>query len=189
MTVKLLLNIAAFAWPVSEVVLGIVRRARRNTSVVKDRGSIALLWSVIVLSFFAAFALRHTPAARMPMSPALLSAVALVLLVAGLAIRWIAIITLGRFFTTTVAISADQRIIRRGPYAVVRHPSYTGLCLAFLGLGFAFGSWLSLVVLVAPITLAILYRIRIEETALKEAFGEEYRAYSRETARLVPWIF
>jgi protein-S-isoprenylcysteine O-methyltransferase Ste14 len=186
---RVILNIAMVAWPVSEIVLGIVRKSRQSTSAEKDRGSVMLLWGVIAISSFAAVALRLSSVGRMSIPATPLVIIALVLLGGGLVIRWIAIVTLGRFFTTTVAISADHRIIRDGLYSVVRHPSYTGLLLAFLGLGFAFGNWLSLAALMVPVTAALLHRIRIEETALHEAFGQEYAAYMKETARLVPGIF
>jgi len=66
---------------------------------------------------------------------------------------------------------------------------YTGALLAFLGLGFCFGNWLSILFLTVPIIGAFLWRIRIEETALLDALGREYRDYMRRTERLVPWVY
>src|SRR5437773_11448726 len=57
----------------------------------------------------------------------------LVLFVAGLILRWWAIITLGRFFTVDVAIEKDHELVERGPFRWVRHPSYTGVMVAFGG--------------------------------------------------------
>lgn len=51
-----------------------------------------------------------------------------------------------------------QPVITAGPYRYVRHPSYTGLLLAFLGLGVFFGNWLSVIVLFVPITFAVIHR-------------------------------
>ena len=56
------------------------------------------------------------------------------LFVAGLILRWWAIITLGRFFTVDVTIEKDHELVERGPFRIVRHPSYTGVLLAFVGL-------------------------------------------------------
>ena len=64
--------------------------------------------------------------------------------VVGIAIRWYAIVYLGRFFTVNVAIAADHRLIDSGPYRFVRHPSYIGALMAFLGLGLTLGNWVSL---------------------------------------------
>ena len=71
----------------------------------------------------------------------------------------------------------------------MRHPSYLGLVLIFLAIGIYSRNWISLAIAVVPPTVALLYRIRVEEAALREAFGEEYTAYSRTTKRLVPGIY
>jgi len=88
-----------------------------------------------------------------------------------------------------VAIHAEQRIVRHGPYRCVRHPSYTGLLLAFVGLGLSFGSSLSLAAVVVPITGAMLCRIRVEEEALVNALGEQYASCATGTKRLIPGIY
>ena len=59
----------------------------------------------------------------------------------GLLLRWWSFAALGVYFTTVVKISADQVVIERGPYRVLRHPSYTGLLAAFLGAGLMLGNW------------------------------------------------
>ncbi|HEY4257482.1 MAG TPA: isoprenylcysteine carboxylmethyltransferase family protein [Candidatus Udaeobacter sp.] len=57
--------------------------------------------------------------------------VGVVLFVTGLLLRWWAIITLGRFFTVDVTIEKDHELVERGPFRMLRHPSYTGVLLAF----------------------------------------------------------
>jgi protein-S-isoprenylcysteine O-methyltransferase len=109
--------------------------------------------------------------------------------VAGIALRWWAIIHLGRFFTVNVAIAADHRVVDDGPYRFVRHPSYTGALMSFVGLGLTTGNWLAAVVLVVPISVAFLRRITIEERVLAAALGEPYRAYAARTKRLVPFLY
>ena len=61
--------------------------------------------------------------------------------------------------------------------------------MSFLGLGVYFANYLSLVVIFLPILAAFMYRIRVEEKALIDAFGEEYRGYQAETKRLVPGMY
>jgi protein-S-isoprenylcysteine O-methyltransferase Ste14 len=114
---------------------------------------------------------------------------ALGMMVAGILIRWQAILTLGRFFTTRVAIHDDHRLVQTGMYRTIRHPAYAGLLLTFLGLGVSLGNWVSVLVIVVPITAVFLYRIRIEEESLLEEFGGQYREYCRTSKRLVPWIY
>jgi protein-S-isoprenylcysteine O-methyltransferase Ste14 len=115
--------------------------------------------------------------------------VGLALFLVGIILRWYAIIVLGKFFTVDVAIAKEHRVVDSGPYRWVRHPSYTGALLAFLGIGFCLGNWLSILCLMIPIAAAFLWRIRIEERALLEALGQDYRAYMRRTKRLLPFLY
>ena len=86
-------------------------------------------------------------------------------------------------------MTGGQRVVRRGLYGVVRHPSYTGLLLRYLGFGLALANWLSAALVFLPLLCATVYRIRVEEKALLEHFGEEYAAYAGATKRLVPGIY
>lgn len=170
----------------SELTLGIVRRARGGATTTRDRGSMAVLWVVILISIAAALLGARWRPGRLPLSAAARDATAIAIMAAGLLLRWISIFTLGRFFTVDVAAHADHKLVDFGPYRLVRHPSYTGLLIAFLGLGVFFGSWLGIVILLVPITLALLYRIRVEEVALRGALGADYEAYCARTKRLIP---
>jgi protein-S-isoprenylcysteine O-methyltransferase Ste14 len=111
------------------------------------------------------------------------------LLLAGVAFRWVAIYTLGKYFTGTVLIKGDHRLIRTGLYKHLRHPAYTGSLVAHLGLGLSFSNWFSLALSVVPYVVAAAYRMHVEEQALREAFGEEYVTYSRDTKRLIPKVY
>jgi protein-S-isoprenylcysteine O-methyltransferase Ste14 len=113
----------------------------------------------------------------------------LALLVTGIAIRWTAIYALGKYFTCTVLIKDDHRLIKTGLYKHLRHPAYTGALIAHLGLGLSFSNWFSLTLSVAPYLIAVMYRMHVEEQALTETFGEEYRDYSRGTKRLIPKLY
>ncbi len=92
------------------------------------------------------------------------------LFVAGIGLRWHAIVSLGRFFTVNVAIREDHHIVTAGPYGLIRHPSYTGLMMMMLAIAISFGNWISALVAFVPFTAALLWRIRIEEAARVKNF-------------------
>jgi len=116
--------------------------------------------------------------------------------VLGLSVAWLgmaekawSVRALGEFFTVDVTVAADQRVIDDGPYALVRHPSYTGMLMAILGFGIALDSWGAVAAALFLPLAAVVIRIRHEEAMLRRELGEPYEAYARRTARLVPGIW
>lgn len=172
----------------SEVCLALTRRSRgRGASL--DRHSLALLWGVILVSV----GLSIVATDRFPQAALLyrrgLYLIGLGLFLCGVILRWYSIWYLGRYFTVDVAIAKGHRVINAGPYRLIRHPSYTGALIAFLGFGFCLGNWLSILCLTLPIIGVFMWRIHVEERALTEALGDDYRAYMRCTKRLIPLIY
>lgn len=113
----------------------------------------------------------------------------LAVLIIALVIRWSAIFTLGKFFSSNVAILDSQKLNRSGLYRFIRHPSYLGLLLVFLAIGLHSRNWLSFAIVLAPTAAALLYRIHVEESALLQAFGTEYVSYCKSTSRLIPGLY
>lgn len=111
------------------------------------------------------------------------------LVFAGLALRWAAVLSLGPAFTVQIAILQQHTLKTDGVYKYIRHPSYTGLLLYYLGLGLAMQNWLCLFLLVAGPLAAVLYRIRQEEAVLAAYFGETYKDYASRTRKIIPFIF
>ncbi|HEY6866032.1 MAG TPA: isoprenylcysteine carboxylmethyltransferase family protein [Candidatus Eisenbacteria bacterium] len=185
-----LLGVAVLLWPLSEIVLSLVRRSRgvRGARAL-DQGSGTLIWVAIAAGITLAVVCSGVPATRLRLPAALRLVAALLLLLAGLGLRIWAIVTLGRFFTVDVALHEGQRVVREGPYRWVRHPSYAGALIAFVGAGLAMDNALSLLFAVVPFLLAVLRRIAVEERALVQGLGEEYAAYARVTKRLVPGLY
>jgi protein-S-isoprenylcysteine O-methyltransferase Ste14 len=179
------------AWVASEVAILIFRRTRGRTAgcQIHDRGSLLLLWPVIIASIALGtwYAQLHSPDLLRDASQARL--LSILFLAFGLAIRWMAILKLGRSFTANVTIQQRQRVEKTGVFRFVRHPSYTGLLVIFAGIGLNTRSSVGLAIVILPITLALLYRIHVEEKALSEAFGDEYQSYCRSTKRLIPGVF
>jgi protein-S-isoprenylcysteine O-methyltransferase Ste14 len=113
----------------------------------------------------------------------------LVVLVGGMMFRWYAIRVLGRFFTFDVAISAGQTVIETGPYRWIRHPSYLGSLVGYVGVGMTLGNWVALLVPAVCMMAAYSYRIPVEERALVAGLGQAYEEYRERTWRLVPFVY
>jgi protein-S-isoprenylcysteine O-methyltransferase Ste14 len=96
--------------------------------------------------------------------------------------------SLGGFFSTTVQITSDQRIVTGGPYRVIRHPAYSDSLFTLLGLGLSAKTWGGTLVIVVLFGLVYAYRISIEENLLKAEFGQEYVHYAKKTKRLIPFL-
>ena len=178
----------AIAWGVSELILAIVRRSSSSSSERKDGSSLLLLWVAIGAGIFMAIVATHVPSAAMPLAPSILGAIAIMLIVLGLALRIAAVLTLRRFFTVDVAIHEGHTVVDHGLYRYVRHPAYAGVLLSFLGFGVGLGNWLSVAAMFVPVALAITYRIRVEERALIAALGDAYVQYAARTKRLIPGV-
>jgi protein-S-isoprenylcysteine O-methyltransferase Ste14 len=111
------------------------------------------------------------------------------LLIVGSLFRRYCIRILGKYFTAAVIVNANQPVIENGPYRWIRHPGYTAVIIVFLGIGFALGSWLSLVILLLEACFVYSWRVIAEEKALLDTIGEPYRAYMARTKRFIPFIF
>jgi len=94
---------------------------------------------------------------------------------------------LGRNWSQAVTLKEDHELITSGPYALVRHPIYTGLLLALLGSAIARGEWRG--ALAVLIFFGVLWqKLRLEEKWMRTQFGESYESYSERVAALVPYI-
>jgi protein-S-isoprenylcysteine O-methyltransferase Ste14 len=96
---------------------------------------------------------------------------------------------LGRFFTRSVMIREDHRVITGGPYRLLRHPAYSGTLLTGLGFGVMLGSWLSIAIMFIGVLVALLPRILHEERVLEASLGDPYRDFARGRKRLVPFVW
>ncbi len=116
-------------------------------------------------------------------------ALGVVLICSGCALRYWAILTLGRFFRFVITIQNNHRVITNGPYRLVRHPAYTGAILIQLGVGIGLANSLSLLICLVVPMFGFIPRIQREELALTADLGAEYRDYAATTKRLIPKIW
>jgi protein-S-isoprenylcysteine O-methyltransferase Ste14 len=173
-------------WFFSEVILS--RLLRSGNSIDYDKSSLRILWITIILSIAIGLFLHFKSVGQLNYLPFLSYYIGILLIFGGLIIRWIAILTLKKSFTVNVSVSENQTIIRSGIYKSIRHPSYLGSLLSFLGLGLAFNNWITLLIIFLPICLAFLYRIEVEEDTLRKAFPD-YTEYMQHTKRLIPGVY
>lgn len=159
------------------------RALSRRGATVRTAGGLAALVPYFFWVPYVVIALRPGPEVLVPDALAWLG---VALSVAGVAFSLCAVVTLGRHYDLVLEVHQDHELVRRGPYALVRHPVYTGLALHFAGVCLATGN----AVLIAG-TLLVSYpafyiRARAEERLLRDRFGAEYEKYAREVPMLVP---
>lgn len=96
---------------------------------------------------------------------------------------------LGRMWSVTLELRDNHKLVTDGLYRYVRHPMYSSFTLFALAQFLLLQNWIA-----GPaglICFGILFFMRVgrEEQVMVETFGDEYRAYMRRTARIVPWIY
>jgi protein-S-isoprenylcysteine O-methyltransferase Ste14 len=165
----------------------VVFRLKTNEAENRDHFSLKLLMIGGPLAYAISISLAFGPIGAIPW--AALRVAGLLVMGVGIVVRSTAIFQLGRFHTPNVAVRADHQLRETGLYRYVRHPSYLGALIAFLGFTLALGNWLSVTVMMCATAGIYLYRIHEEDAALSLAFGEAYRQYSKRTKRLIPWLY
>jgi protein-S-isoprenylcysteine O-methyltransferase Ste14 len=113
----------------------------------------------------------------------------LVVVVCGTILRMHCWKMLGEFFTHTVTIANDHKVINIGAYRFLRHPAYLGGWLNLLGLGLTLGNFASLALITIGSFAIFHYRITVEEHALEKALGEQYKQFKQSRARLIPFVY
>lgn len=118
--------------------------------------------------------------------PAWLRWAGALVLYAGILLLWRAHYYLGKSFHSLVVQKEDQDFVHSGPYRHVRHPIYTAYVLSYVGGGLLAASWVLTFLPGSLFALMIALRVREEEQAMVDRFGEPYEAYMSRTARFVP---
>jgi protein-S-isoprenylcysteine O-methyltransferase Ste14 len=135
---------------------------------------------IYVASGFPAFANR-------PHSPwlALLGAI---VAIAALVMFHLTHQALGRYWSVSLQMRENHKLISDGVYARIRHPMYTAFWLWAIAQALLLPNWIA--GLSGLVGFGTLYLLRVgpEEEMLVKTFGEEYRAYMRRTGRLTPWF-
>lgn len=181
--------IIGLTWTASELFIAISTRKRQESEVQAELHSEKLIWLVICLSLLFALSVKNFHWFTIGLSANAKLNIGFSLLALGLGLRIYAVFCLGTFFTTQLSIQTTHRLIIKGPYRYIRHPSYTGLILSFTGAGIAMGDFLSVFILLIPLIYILIKRINIEEPLLQRHFGKDYAQYCQQTKKLIPGLY
>ena len=185
--IKILIYLS-YLFGTSELILTVTKRSKqKNVKRKNDRGSLIILWVIIIMSITAGFNLADYKTWNS--LNYFIYAVGILVYLAGMIIRWTSIIQLKKAFTVDVVISQKQELKTDGLYKIVRHPSYLGIALISSGLSIGMNSLFSFLVLTLPVFFAIIYRIYVEEAILLEEFGVKYEKYCKTTRKIIPFIY
>ena len=130
----------------SEAFLTIKKRSNKDTRKSgKDRLTLASLWIVVSVSIFLSILFREMIGPNVPIT--VVTVGGLLMAISGSLLRWTAIKQLKEAFTVDVSIVSEHNLKTDGVYRYVRHPSYTGLLMNYVGVGIAMNNIYSFAVL------------------------------------------
>ena len=188
-TIQLFWLLLGSSWALLEIAIVVKTRVPCNAMTEQKYRSEKLIWAVILTALTVALSFKQLHLATVPIAYVQRQTIAFILLSLGLVLRFYAVVSLGRFFSTTAMTRHQHILIAHGPYQLIRHPAYTGLLISFFAAGLAMGDFLSLLFLLVPVAYVLNQRIRIEEQGLIEHFGTAYDDYRVHTKKLIPWLY
>ena len=100
-----------------------------------------------------------------------------------------AVRTLGKEWSITARLVEGHKLATSGPYALVRHPIYSGMLGMLLATGLAISHWAALLAALLIFFIGTTIRVRSEEKLLREAFGEQFETYARRVRAIVPGLY
>lgn len=96
-------------------------------------------------------------------------------------------LTLGGNWSSKATVKEGHELIVKGPYALARHPIYTGLLLAAVGTALAVAEWRCILGFVL-ILLALIVKMSQEERLMMETFPKTYPRYRQRVKAVIPWV-
>ena len=110
------------------------------------------------------------------------------LFAAACALSWTATIALGKQLRVDAALIEGHRLVRSGPYGIVRHPIYTSMLAVLLGTGILIAGWYLLPAGIVLFLVGTAIRIRVEDSLLEGRFAGEFQQYRRSVKGFIPFI-
>ena len=186
--------IAGAAWCVLVVVWIIAYVARVRTpglSHARSHLTLQVPAACLLVTSFALLLNAHSYNLRMQVTPpdGPFGLLGDVLVLAGLGFAIWARVVLGQNWSGLVMMVRDgHQLVQDGPYAIVRHPIYTGLLAAILGTALTLGTLASWIAVVSGLA-GILLRVDVEERLMASEFGDAHAAYRARTRKLIPFVW
>ncbi len=186
---KIIIIIAvAYLYGFFEVLMNLRQRSKSKVTSMGDKGSLWWLFSLITVGYALSFSIGATKIGRIYYWNTFF-AIGMTLFVIGFMIRIFSILTLKQYFTYSISEVENHKIIDTGLYHFIRHPGYLGQLIIFLGISTSISNWLSILVMMIPISLGYLYRIKVEERFMVDKLGKDYLAYQAQTKRIIPMVY
>jgi protein-S-isoprenylcysteine O-methyltransferase Ste14 len=189
MKIKLIIIIAfSIFYGLFEIFMSRRQEGKREISTSGDKGS--LWWLIISISvgYWLSFIVASTKIGRI-YHWNIFFAIGTFLAIIGLIIRVTSILSLKRQFTYTVTKIENHELIETGLYKIIRHPGYLGQLIIFLGIAISLSNWISILLMIIPLFLGYLNRIKVEEKFMVKQIGQKYIEYKTRTKRLIPAIY
>jgi protein-S-isoprenylcysteine O-methyltransferase Ste14 len=120
--------------------------------------------------------------------PAWLRWIGLVMAAGSLPLFWWVHSALGSNFSGTLHVREEHTLVTHGPYRRVRHPMYTAFYIYLLGILFLTANWFIGGFFLTGLTVVVINRLKNEESAMVEKFGDRYLEYMKHTGRFLPPI-
>lgn len=188
-----LFNFALLMLFISEIFIFVYAHEKKDRKVIsRDRGTKWLLYLNFIVCIFISFynvSKKAFDFIRMMKLPGFCIELGIGLMLLGIVIRVSAVLTLRKAFTLNVQVTSRQKLITLGLYQKIRHPAYTGNILSLVGVALALRNLLSVITVFCCCIICYQIRITVEETVLKNRFGDEYTSYQHNTYKLFPFIF
>jgi protein-S-isoprenylcysteine O-methyltransferase Ste14 len=157
-------------------------RGTKAASVVNSRSrwGVLLQFFAFVLLWQGHFWLRPLPAWR--------AAISILLFALATLLSWTSSRALAGQLRVDAALGADHRLVRSGPYALVRNPIYTSMLLVLCAVAVVIAGWKLFLAALLLFVGGTEIRVRIEERLLASHFGEEFQAYKRTVPAYLPFL-
>ena len=186
---KIIIIIAvSYLYGFFEVFMNLRQRSKSKVITSSDKSSLWWLYGLITLGYALSFSIGATRIGRIYAWNTFFI-IGMALFAIGFIIRIHSLLTLKQYFTYSVAKVEDHKLIESGLYKFIRHPGYLGQLIIFLGISTSISNWMSILVMMVPITLGYLNRIKVEERFMLEQLGENYLDYQKRTKRIISMIY